>query len=88
MIPPAAASVWLYAVPTTPAARLEVVTVTCGLTVMLRFLVAACGAGVSESVAVTVKFEVPAAVGIPEIAPVALFRDSPAGKLPVVTDQV
>jgi hypothetical protein len=55
--------------------------------VMPRFFVAVCAVGVSESVTVTVKFDVPAVVGVPEIAPVELFKDSPAGKLPVVTDQ-
>jgi hypothetical protein len=58
------------------------------LTVILRFLVAVWAVGVSESVAVTVMLDVPAVVGVPEIAPVELFKDSPAGKLPVVTDQV
>ena len=83
MIPPAAASVWLYAVPTTPAARLEVVTVTCGLTVMLKLAFAVLVSD-SESVTVTVKFDAPAAVGVPEIAPVAAFRDKPAGNVPVI----
>jgi hypothetical protein len=50
-------------------------------------LVAVCAVGVSESVTVTVKFDGPAVVGVPEIAPVELFRDNPPGKLPVVTDQ-
>ena len=40
-----------------------------------------------ESLAVTVKFEAPAVVGVPEIAP-ALLRVNPAGKLPLVTLQV
>jgi hypothetical protein len=35
-----------------------------------------------------VKVEVPAAVGVPLIAPVCGFRDSPAGRFPEVTDQV
>jgi hypothetical protein len=34
---------------------------------------------------VTVKFDGPAVVGVPEITPVELFKDSPAGRLPVVT---
>jgi hypothetical protein len=51
-------------------------------------LVAVCAVGVSESVTVTVKVVVPESVGVPEIAPVEIFRDSPAGKLPGVTDQV
>ena len=34
------------------------------------------------------KFDVPAAVGVPEIAPVAAFRVNPVGSVPAVTDQV
>jgi hypothetical protein len=40
-----------------------------------------------ESVTVIVKFDAPAAVGVPEITPVAAFRDKPAGNAPVI-DQV
>ena len=74
--------------PTTPAARLEVVTETGGLTVMLKFAVAVLAVGVSESVTVTVKFVVPAVVGVPEIAPVAAFSTNPVGRDPVVTVQL
>jgi hypothetical protein len=38
-----------------------------------------------ESVTFTVKLEVPAAVGVPEITPVAELRVRPPGKLPDVT---
>jgi hypothetical protein len=72
-------------VPITPAGREVVVTVTAGFTVMLRLALAVLAVGVSESVTVTVKFVVPAVVGVPEIAPVAELRIRPAGKLPVVT---
>ena len=34
------------------------------------------------------KFDVPAAVGVPEIAPVAAFRVNPVGSAPAVIDQV
>ena len=54
---------------------------------MVSCLVAVCAVGVSESVAVTVKVALDA-VGVPEITPVEAFNVSPAGKLPVVTDQV
>jgi hypothetical protein len=54
---------------------------------MLKLAVAVLAVGVSESVTVTVKGVVPAVVGVPEIAPVAPLRVSPAGKLPVVTCQ-
>ena len=36
----------------------------------------------------TVKVEVPALVGVPEITPVELAKLSPVGRLPDVTDQV
>jgi hypothetical protein len=40
------------------------------------------------SVTVAVKFEVPFAVGVPEIMPVVAARVSPAGSVPAVIDQV
>jgi hypothetical protein len=48
---------------------------------------AVCG-DVAESVTVTVKGEVPATVGVPEITPVALSRVSPVGRDPAVIDHV
>jgi hypothetical protein len=45
-------------------------------------------AGLFESVTVTVKLELPAAVGVPVIAPDEAFRLSPAGSAPEVSDQV
>ena len=62
-----------------------VVTDKAGFTTRLKLAVAVLAVGVSESVTVTVKFAVPGAVGVPEIAPVEAFRVRPAGKLPVVT---
>ena len=40
------------------------------------------------SVTRTVKFEIPVAVGVPDIAPVVLVNVNPAGKLPALIDQV
>ena len=57
--------------------------VTAAVTVMLRAFVAVCAVGVVESVTFTVKLLVPAAVGVPEIAPVDAFRVKPAGRAPV-----
>jgi hypothetical protein len=54
---------------------------------MLRLAVAVWCVGVAASVTVTVKGNVPAVVGIPEIMP-ALFRVKPVGRVPVVTAQV
>lgn len=42
----------------------------------------------SASVTCTVKLLVPSTVGVPVIAPVLLFSDRPAGKLPALIDQV
>ena len=50
------------------------------VTVMERLAVAVV-AGLPESVTFTVKFDVPAFVGLPEITP-ALDRDNPVGKVP------
>jgi hypothetical protein len=44
--------------------------------------------GLDESVTVKVRLEVPLAVGVPEMTPVAEARVSPAGRLPGGTDQV
>ena len=55
--------------------------------VMLSALVTFC-CGVPESAAWTVKFEVPAVVGVPVIAPVLTFKLRPVGSAPTVTDQV
>jgi hypothetical protein len=40
------------------------------------------------SVTVAVKFEVPVAVGVPEMVPLVAARVSPAGRLPEVMDHV
>ena len=74
-----------------PPASDCVVTFSGGaLMTMSRFADALCLVGDSLSVAVTVKFTVPVNVplGLPEIAPVLVFNDRPAGRLPVVIAQV
>ena len=45
-------------------------------------------AGLPASLTVTVKLDVPLAVGVPEIRPVLAIRLSPAGRLPPVMDHV
>lgn len=45
-------------------------------------------AGVDESAACTVKFDVPLAVGTPESAPVLALRFKPGGRAPALTDHV
>src|SRR5215831_19154516 len=55
-----------------------------GLTVMPRALVTFC----DPAVTLTVKPEVPVAVGVPEITPLAGVRVSPAGSVPLAIDHV
>ena len=54
---------------------------------MIDRLVVAVLAGLLESVAVTVKLEVPKAVGVPVMAPLEPLRLSPAGSEPLVSAQ-
>jgi hypothetical protein len=83
--PPLDCRLALYGALTTPLGRVVVVMASWGLMVMLSGWFTVCG-GVPESVAVTVKGTVPAAVGVPEMAePLKL---SPAGRLPLVTLQL
>ena len=53
---------------------------------MLSALSAVTGVGVELSVTRTVKFDVPAAVGVPEIVPVPLSV-RPLGNVPLSSDQ-
>jgi hypothetical protein len=53
-----------------------------------RAWLAVCWVGVLLSVNVTVRGNVPLAVGVPAIAPVEEFRVNPAGRAPVMIDQV
>ena len=69
-----------------PAGKEVVVIVgaTCaGLITMLNALVAF----PALLAALTVKFDVPAVVGVPDIAPVVPLRLKPAGRLPMVISQ-
>ncbi len=88
--PPVAATVWLYAVPSTPAASV-VVVIDGGagkLMAILRACVAVIGVMVLESVTLTVKFAVTLGpVGVPEIVPVPL-RVRPAGNAPALIENV
>ena len=52
--------------------------------IMLRFLVVF----PAEFVALTVKLNVPIVVGIPVIAPVAVFKFKPVGRLPLAISHV
>ena len=83
--PPLLCKLSEYAVLTTPFGRAAVVIASWGLMVMLRACFTLCG-GLPESVAVTVKLDVPALVGVPEMAePLTV---NPAGNVPAVTLQL
>ena len=92
--PPFGVSV-IVEVPDCPAAMVREVGlaarenagVTEVLTVMLRLAVAISGV-LSESFTSTVKLEVAAVVGVPEISPVLVASDSPAGSIPELTTHV
>jgi hypothetical protein len=79
----------LYAVPTCPfGSELVVITRGAAEIVRVRFTDWVC-AGLPESVTLKVSgVLVTAAVGVPVIAPVEALRLSPAGRVPLVIDQV
>jgi hypothetical protein len=86
-VPPVAVKVVLYELPTSPAPRLiEWTERPTGATVIETCPEADWGVD-PLSVTVTLKAEVPLAVGVPDITP-ALESVSPAGKLPEARDQV
>jgi hypothetical protein len=89
VVPPVAASVAEYAVPTCPPAR-ELVVICTGttdvVTVMLNDFVAV-WAGDEESFAWTVNVNVPAPVGVPEIVPL-VESVRPPGNEPELTLQL
>jgi hypothetical protein len=82
-VSPVAASVWLYAVLTEPSERLVVVIV--GAAVAVIVILKACVASETLLLAVTVKLNVPAAVGVPDISPVSSFKLRPGVKSAGVT---
>ena len=84
VVPPVAARVVEYAVPTVPPGSVVVEMASgAGFTVIANDWVAVPAAA---SVTLTSKFEVPAVVGVPEMTP-ALLIASPAGRVPVDSDQ-
>ena len=89
MVPPDAASVAEYATPTWPFGS-DVLVMVSVLEAMVSVSdAAAFCAGLAESATVKVSGAPDtAAVGVPVIAPVAVFSDNPAGNVPPVSDQV
>ena len=81
-VPPVALTVCEYATPTVPFGNVA------GLTVIAALMVTAYArapVAPRPSVAVTVKLEVAAVVGVPVMTPLAAFSDRPAGKPPADT---
>ena len=89
MVPPVAASVVVYGTPTWPPGSGLVVVMArvAGAMVMVRTAVSD-WAGVPESTTLNVSVLVTAAVGVPEMVPLAASSESPAGSVPVIIDQV
>ena len=70
-----------------PSSRLCVVIV--GATASVSMVMLNCfESDDTEFVALTVKLNVSADVGVPEIAPVVLFKLNPVGRLPLAIDHV
>jgi hypothetical protein len=89
VVPPVVVSVALYATLICPLGKEVVVIVkVAGAIVSVRFTVFVCF-GLPESCTWNVSGELlTAAVGVPVMAPVEAFNDSPAGRVPLVTDHV
>jgi hypothetical protein len=90
VVPPVAASVVEYAVPTCPEGTEVVVIctgVTAAATVSVNDFVAVCVVGVVESATLAVKLNEPEAVGVPEIVPFAAMFNPP-GRTPELMLQV
>ena len=81
-VPPVALIVWLYALPTVPFGSVGGAIASVAATANAT---ARCPMAPPPSVAVIVKFEFAAVVGVPEITPVAAFNVRPAGRLPADT---
>jgi hypothetical protein len=86
-MPPAAVRATEYELAKVLPGR-EVVLMETGGKIMIERLAEAVLGGLFESVTVTVKLEVPVAVGVPVIAPLEALRLSPAGSEPLVSAQV
>lgn len=81
--PPVASSVWLYAVPNDPPAKVVVAIVNAGAAVTVM-VIAWLAELLASSVTSKVTLALPAPVGVPVIAPVVLFRLKPKGNVPEV----
>ena len=87
--PPVAATLAEYAVPTVPPASVVVEnTIAGGAATPIVNVCVELAAGDPESFTVTVNVTLPAAMGVPVIAPVDAFKLNPGGSVPVVTVHV
>src|SRR5205085_2648716 len=84
-VPPVAAAVCEYGVPSVPPGNAAVVMLRPPAMVMDNAFDADAP---TLSLTASVKLAVPAVVGVPVIAPVPALRFSPAGSAPTVTDQL
>ena len=89
VVPPVMPIGWLYGTPTVPLGRVVNVSLTAPFAVMvtLNGPVTLC-CGFDASVAVTVRFEVPAVVGVPLTVQPRGVSVNPAGNDPVVIEHV
>ena len=65
-----------------------VVMVSCGVVIASERVTDLVCMGLDESATLKVRLAVPAAVGVPEMVPVAAARLRPAGSVPLVMDQL
>src|SRR3979409_2374935 len=86
LLPPLATRLEVYATPTSPVVAATQTRPTAGAIVIPHPLVVAVAPFASITLAVNVN--VPAVVGIPVMAPVAAFKLSPVGRLPVAIEYV
>jgi hypothetical protein len=86
--PPVAFRLALYAVPTWPFGN-DVVVMASGAAIVSESDTDLLWTGLLESLTLKVsEVALTAAVGVPLMAPVAAFRDSPVGNVPLVSDQL
>ena len=82
-VPSLTVKTWSYGVPRLPfgSEAVEMANVRAAASIEMLSAVVADAGGVAESVTFIVKLEVPAAVGVPVMAPVLASKASPAGRL-------
>jgi hypothetical protein len=71
-----------------PEGKLEVVIARAGAATTSERVTDLFCAGLDTSTTLKVRLEVPLAVGVPEIRPVLAAKARPAGRVPLVMDQV